>query len=177
MNNVEDTYFSEEEEREALERDSRENQEIKADYGKPRLSLVPTDVIKAIARIREYGVQKYGEKESWKQVAPERYRDAMFRHLLAYIDDPYGVDEESGLPHLWHLACNVAFLCYLDDLNIKVAGNERKLKELNDIYEKANMPIPEHCMCRCVTKVGDPEESEGNDDDCGSEGNEDGDDD
>lgn len=23
-------------------------------------------------------------------------------------------DEDSGLPHLWHIACNVAFLCELD---------------------------------------------------------------
>lgn len=23
-------------------------------------------------------------------------------------------DEESGFPHLWHLACNIAFLCELD---------------------------------------------------------------
>jgi hypothetical protein len=37
----------------------------------------------------------------------------MYRHLLAYIEDPLGKDEESGLPHLWHLACNAAFLCEL----------------------------------------------------------------
>lgn len=90
------------------------NQEFKADKGKPRVSLVPTEIIRNIATIREYGLKKYGKKESWKSVEPERYRDAMYRHLLAYIDDPYGVDEESGLPHLWHLACNVAFLCELE---------------------------------------------------------------
>jgi hypothetical protein len=26
-----------------------------------------------------------------------------------------GVDEESGLPHLWHLACNIAFLIEMED--------------------------------------------------------------
>ena len=30
------------------------------------------------------------------------------------MDDPHGVDEESGYPHLWHVACNVAFLCDLE---------------------------------------------------------------
>ena len=30
---------------------------------------------------------------------------------MRYLDDPEGLDNESGLPHLWHLACNVAFLC------------------------------------------------------------------
>lgn len=92
------------------------NQKIKADKGKPKLSLVPTKIIYAIAAIREYGNNKYpeGGKDNWKEVEPERYRDAAFRHLLAYIKDPNGVDEESGLPHLWHLACNIAFLCELE---------------------------------------------------------------
>lgn len=42
------------------------------------------------------------------------YRDALFRHLLANLDDPAGVDTESRLPHLWHLACNAAFLIELE---------------------------------------------------------------
>ena len=95
---------------EAFKRD----QTAKADAGKLRLSLVPTEIIRNIAIVREYGNKKYGCPDNWKKVEPERYRDAAFRHLLAYIDDPAGVDEESGLPHLWHLACNVAFLCELE---------------------------------------------------------------
>jgi hypothetical protein len=34
---------------------------------------------------------------------------------LAYVNDNDSKDEESGLPHLWHIACNVAFLCELDN--------------------------------------------------------------
>lgn len=90
------------------------NQETKSDAGKIRPTLVPTDAIRAIAKVREYGCQKYTDPENWKRVEPERYRDAMYRHMLAYIDNPKSVDTESGLPHLWHLACNVAFLCALD---------------------------------------------------------------
>jgi len=89
-------------------------QHAKADAGKPRLSLVPTDIITAIARVREYGNAKYGDPANWKQVEPERYRVAAFRHLLAYIKDPSSKDEESGLPHLWHQACNVAFLIAME---------------------------------------------------------------
>lgn len=90
------------------------NQEIKADAGKPQLTLVPRQIIFDIAEVRRYGLQKYGKSESWKQVEIERYRDATFRHFMAYLDNPQGVDEESGLPHLSHLACNVAFLCELE---------------------------------------------------------------
>lgn len=90
------------------------NQEAKSDGGKIRPTLVPTEIIRAIAKVREYGCEKYGDPENWRRVEPERYRDAMYRHMLAYIDNPAGVDEESGLPHLWHLVCNAAFLIELE---------------------------------------------------------------
>lgn len=67
-----------------------------------------------IAQVRQYGNKKYGDPDNWKQVEPYRYRDALFRHLLAYLDDPDGVDEESGIKHLKHIACNVAFLCEME---------------------------------------------------------------
>lgn len=92
------------------------DQTAKADAGKPQLSLVPTQIIYDIAAVREYGCNKYpeGGKDNWKQVEPQRYRDAAYRHFLAYIKDPASVDKESGLPHLWHLATNCAFLCELE---------------------------------------------------------------
>lgn len=92
------------------------DQTIKADAGKPKLTLVPRQILYSIARVREYGNAKYpeGGADNWRSVEPKRYRDALFRHLLLYLDDPYGVDEESGLKHLDHIACNVAFLCELE---------------------------------------------------------------
>lgn len=90
------------------------DQKLKKDADKLRLSLVPRQIIFDVAKIREYGVTKYGDSDSWKKVSLERYRDAAFRHFLAYLDNPDGVDEESGLSHLAHLACNIAFLCQLE---------------------------------------------------------------
>lgn len=94
------------------------NQSVKADAGKLRLTLVPRQIIRAIAVIRMYGNAKYpeGGPDNWKNVEIDRYRDATFRHFLAYLDNPKGVDDESGYPHLWHLACNIAFLCELENL-------------------------------------------------------------
>lgn len=95
------------------------NQEVKADKSKIRPTLVPVSIIKAIAAIREYGVQKYLDRdgkekiENWRDVEPQRYRDAAYRHWLAYLAGEKK-DQESGLPHLWHLACNIAFLIELE---------------------------------------------------------------
>ena len=93
------------------------DQSVKADAGKPRLTLVPQRILYDIAEVREYGINKYGKKESWRKVEIERYRDAAFRHFLSYLKNPQGVDEESGLKHIKHLACNIAFLCELEDDN------------------------------------------------------------
>lgn len=90
------------------------DQTAKADAGKARLTLVPRQIIWDIAAIREFGNSKYHDPENWRQVEPERYRDAAYRHFMAYLDDPQSVDEESHLSHLWHLACNIAFLCEME---------------------------------------------------------------
>ena len=93
-----------------------DNQEAKADAGKIRPTLVPISLIEAVAAIREYGCSKYNDPENWKRVEPERYRDALYRHLLAYLKGEKN-DKESGLPHLWHLACNAAFLIEMEQEN------------------------------------------------------------
>lgn len=95
----------------------KKDQTIKADEGKPELSLVPTQVIKDIADVRMYGVKKYGDNESWRMVEKQRYIDALYRHLLDYIDNNKAVDEESGIPHIKHMACNIAFLSEMEAVN------------------------------------------------------------
>jgi hypothetical protein len=88
------------------------DQTIKADAGKEQLRLVPMQIMRDIAVVREYGNNKYKDPESWKRVDPNRYLDAFMRHAIAFIEDPLSVDEESGIPHLKHIACNVAFLSW-----------------------------------------------------------------
>lgn len=86
----------------------------KNDKDKPRLDLVPPAIIEAVGYVRTYGVRKYGENTNWEKVEKHRYKAAMMRHLCEYLRDENSVDEESGLPHLWHAACNIAFLCELE---------------------------------------------------------------
>ena len=91
------------------------NQSVKADRGKPSLTKVPRQIVWDIAKVRDYGFAKYGEQaDRWDTIEIGRWRDAAFRHWLAYLDDPEGFDEESGLPHIAHVACNIAFLCELE---------------------------------------------------------------
>lgn len=90
------------------------DQVAKADAGKLELILVPRQIIKDIAAVRMYGNKKYGNPENWKTVEIDRYKNAAYRHFMAYLDDPNGRDKESGISHLSHLACNIAFLCEME---------------------------------------------------------------
>lgn len=112
-----------------------QGQDAKADAGKLRLTLVPPEIIWAIAEVREYGCRKYGDPENWKKVSPQRYRDAMFRHMMAYLAAFHGRDPESGLPHLFHLACNVAFLCAMEDKRLRIPEEEPDEIDLEMIAE------------------------------------------
>ena len=86
------------------------NQQAKADSGKLELDLVPMQIVKDIAQVRMYGNAKYGDPDNWKTVEMRRYVNAMLRHLLAFLADHNSVDEESGIPHYKHMACNLAFI-------------------------------------------------------------------
>lgn len=88
------------------------NQGAKYDYGKPLISLVPPQIIRDIAVIREYATKvKYGDAESWGTVELDRWVDAFLRHTLDFMEDWFSKDKESGHYHFQHMACNLAFMC------------------------------------------------------------------
>ena len=62
-----------------------DDQQAKADAGKPRPTLTPVSLIDAVTAVRMYGNAKYHDPENWRQVEPQRYRDALYRHWLAYL--------------------------------------------------------------------------------------------
>ena len=99
------------------------DQTAKADAGKARLSLVPTQIIWDIAEVREYGNRKYGDPDNWRQVELDRYVDALYRHFLEFLRDQDSCDMESGIPHLKHMACNLAFICELSEERRKNRGD------------------------------------------------------
>lgn len=91
-------------------------QPYKYTKGKPKLSLVPPQILYDIAEVREYGNQKYpnGGKDNWRRVDINDYKDALLRHTLKYLQDPKGKDSESGIEHYKHMACNIAFICEME---------------------------------------------------------------
>ena len=91
-----------------MERD----QHIKADDGKPMLELVPPKAIIALGKVMTYGAKKY-EPMSWRSVGTDRYTGALMRHMMAYMNGEV-YDRESGMPHMWHVLTNAAFITDLE---------------------------------------------------------------
>ena len=120
-----------------------ENQEAKHDEGKYKPSLVSKDIIKGVAEVRQYGIDKYGDRDNWKTVGKQRYTDALLRHVIEYASGQEN-DEESGLSHLAHAACNIMFLMYFDSLDHELKKKEDEfyrevfrddIKEVEELVE------------------------------------------
>lgn len=89
---------------------------FKADKGKNRLGLIFADFPRALELIGEiatFGAEKYID-HGWVSVpdGEKRYRDALYRHLLAY-ERGEELDPETGLSHLGHAAWNIAAILEL----------------------------------------------------------------
>lgn len=89
----------------------------KFDQEKSRVDLIPPEFILAVGDILRHGAKKYAPND-WKNLenAEDRYYGAAMRHLLEYRKGSK-TDEESGLSHLAHAACNLAFLFYFEEQN------------------------------------------------------------
>lgn len=88
---------------------------LKHDSGKTRYDLVAFEPLEALAKTYEFGYKKYsnGKPDSgWREVEPRRYKAAMLRHLVEYLKDEDHIDEESGLPSLYHVLWNIWTLTY-----------------------------------------------------------------
>jgi Domain of unknown function (DUF5664) len=105
--------------------------------GKLLMHLIPAEVVQELAAVLTRGAQKYGAR-NWEQgLTYSSTFDSLQRHLWAWWNGQ-DVDDESGLSHLTHALCNVAFLVVfvkriasrrlpatLDDRPFREAGPQR----------------------------------------------------
>ena len=79
------------------------------DNGKPPLAYLPAEALTEVAKVLEYGTQKY-ELHNWRHGMPWlKLANSTLRHLFSWLSGE-DKDPESGLSHLAHAACNILFL-------------------------------------------------------------------
>lgn len=98
---------------------------MKFDNGKPILALVPATLEQAVGEILTMGAAKYAPNNWKKGIKYTRIVSSLKRHLNEFYQGNL-IDSESGKPHLWHAACNMAFL-------IEFESKPEKYKEFNDL--------------------------------------------
>jgi hypothetical protein len=93
---------------------------IKHDQEKPVYALLPPEFEEAVAQVLSFGSQKYTDDNWQKCKTPWRtYYSALRRHLAASAKGET-VDSESGLSHLAHAACCLAFLHWFESHGLLV---------------------------------------------------------
>lgn len=126
---------------------------VKLDNGKLRLGLVFGGFatgLKEVGAVGTFGANKYTDN-GWQTVPDgvERYKDALFRHLFAWLSGEE-TDEESGCRHLAHAAWNCLALLTLTHKSEYLLYNRsselasHEFKEWDDKYLPTR-PIPMMC--------------------------------
>jgi hypothetical protein len=91
----------------------------KADEGKTRLELIPPEFVFAVGQVLTFGATKYADRNWEKGMLWSRPFGAAMRHLWAWWGGRgpttksylFGdLDTETGLSHLAHAGCCLAFL-------------------------------------------------------------------
>lgn len=99
-----------------LTKDPIENKSVKNDIidDKLRWDLLPMEEIEDIVKVYHAGAKKYGPN-TWQNLDNgfERYRAAMFRHLMEYMKGER-VDKETNVHHLAAAAWNVITMLWYD---------------------------------------------------------------
>lgn len=84
-------------------------QGIKNDQGKPPIGLLDRYAIEQEAMVLLFGCKKYSANNWRGGFKWSRLYDAALRHIFAFIDGE-DLDPETGLSHLAHARCMLAFL-------------------------------------------------------------------
>lgn len=98
---------------------------LRYDEGKPRMDLIPPELLFAIAEVLTYGAEKYAPR-NWERgmIWGKEVYAPLIRHLEKWKKGEER-DEESGLTHLAHAACNIAFLVALTQRQLGI--DDRKI--------------------------------------------------
>ena len=112
----------------------------KFDENKAPLHMIPEEAIEGMAFAFAYGAKKYGKYNYREGIHLTRLTDSLRRHILAFLKGE-DCDNESGLPHTWHMLANAAMIEYMranrpefDDRYISLSN------KLVDDIEEENLP-------------------------------------
>jgi len=82
---------------------------LKYDSDKTRYDLLPPELLEGVAQVLTFGAKKYSARNWESGINYGRVFGACMRHLWAWWRGERD-DAETGMSHLWHAGCCIAFL-------------------------------------------------------------------
>lgn len=104
----------------------------KFDDDKVRMDLIPPELLEAVGEVLTFGAKKYSERNWELGMDWGRPFAALMRHMWAWWSGE-DKDPETGMSHLHHAACCIAFLIAFEK---RGTGNDDRNKEA--VYGAAN---------------------------------------
>lgn len=114
----------------------------KFDGEKLRFDLIPPSVERALASVLTYGAKKYDDRNWENGIKFSRIYGAVRRHLNSFWDGT-DIDSESGMPHLWHALCGIAFLISYEAEGSEYDGYDDRPRERtqdNEVHFSSSIP-------------------------------------
>jgi len=120
---------------------------VKFDAEKAALDLIPLEALIGLGNVLTFGAKKY-QRANWANgIEYSRLISAALRHIAAF-NAGQDMDPESGLSHIDHALCNLAFLAWMrvhrtdmDNRWIKQTQQENAIEQsvarLQSIKERA----------------------------------------
>lgn len=95
---------------------------------KPRMELIPLEVLEEVAKVFTAGAKKYGEN-TWQNLPDgyKRYSGALLRHLTE-IEKGNEIDEDTGCLHIAQVVWNAMAMCH-------IKMKERKERIINEVVK------------------------------------------
>ena len=105
----------------------------KADTNKPPIGLISRTALEQEALVMQFGAQKY-DAHNWRNgMKYSRLLNAALRHILAF-NEGEDLDPETGLSHLAHARCCLAFL--MDYQASGTGQDDRYVRQTRDPIRK-----------------------------------------
>lgn len=108
----------------------------KDDAGKLPYHLLPPEYLEGTVKVLAFGAGKYGDRNWERGMAWSRPFAALMRHMWAWwrgeVRDP-----ETGMSHLWHASCCLAFLTAYE---ARAAGLDDRPSRLASAVVLASQP-------------------------------------
>jgi len=90
---------------------------VKRDQNKLPMHLLPPELLEGTAAVLDFGARKYSDRNWELGMAWHRPFSALMRHMWAWWRGE-DLDPETGMSHLWHASCCIAFLMAYEQRSI-----------------------------------------------------------